>query len=149
MRIRRSGFTMIELLVVLIVGAVVLGVSTRQFSTISNERAVVNAANAVIQTANRARSEAMRSGKIVYLEAVVSTGLVRVDTASTTLHTLDLNEYGVSMSGTDFTVCYSARGYALPGCTTVDSGVLDVTLARGAASEVIRVMPLGQIRRLQ
>ncbi|HUG41820.1 MAG TPA: prepilin-type N-terminal cleavage/methylation domain-containing protein [Longimicrobiales bacterium] len=148
MMIRRSGFSMMELLVVILVGSVVLAMGTRQFSAISNQRAVSNASNALVQTASRARSEAMRSGRLVYMRVRPDLGRVRVDNSLEDLHTLDMSDYGVTMNGTGFTVCYAARGYALPGCTTFSS-VLDLGFARGGATAGVKVMPLGQVRRSQ
>lgn len=149
MMIRRSGFTMIELLVVIVVGSVVLAIGTRQFSTISNQRAVTNASNAMVQTASRARAEAMRSGRLVYMRVRPDLGQVEVDNSVEDLHMLDMSDYGVTMSGSGFTVCYAARGFALPGCTTFNNTVLDVGFARGGATAGVKVMPLGQVRRSQ
>lgn len=148
MMIRRSGFTMIELLVVILVGSVILAMGTRQFSTISNQRAVSNASSAMVLTASRARSEALRSGRLVYLRVRPDLGQVRIDNSVDDLHELDMSDYGVTMSGSSFTVCYTARGYALPGCTTFNA-VLDLGFTRGGATMRVQVMPLGQMRRAQ
>lgn len=148
MMIRRSGFTMIELLVVILVGSVVLAIGTRQFSTISNQRAVSNASSAMVLTASRARSEALRSGRLVYLRVRPDLGQVLIDNSVDDLHRLDMSDYGVTMSGSGFTVCYTARGYALPGCTTFNT-VLDLGFSRGGAATSVQVMPLGQVRRAQ
>ena len=78
MRSRRSGFTLLEMLLVVLIGGVILTMGTRQYSGISNRRAVINAANAMVLTANRARSEAMRSGRLVYLQVRPDSGLARV-----------------------------------------------------------------------
>lgn len=151
MMIRRSGFTMMELLVVILVGSVILAIGTRQFSTISDHMAVSNASKAMVLTASRAQSEAMRSGRLVYMRVRPDLGRVVVDNSLGDLHTLNMSDYGVTMTGSGFTVCYASRGYALPGCTTdaLDSGVIDLGFTRGNATATVAVMPLGQARRSQ
>lgn len=149
MRVRRKGFTLLEMLLVVIIGGVILTMGTRQYSGISNRRATINAANAMVLTANRARSEAMRSGRLVYLQVKPDSGLARVGhSLSSILHTFDMDSYGGEMVGTNFTICYAARGYALPGCTTI-SGNRAVGFTRGNDTTAVVVMPLGQVRRVK
>lgn len=146
---RRAGFTLLELMIVTIIGGVVLMMGTRQYSGISNRRATINAANAMVLTANRARSEAMRSGTLVYLRVRPDSGVARVGGASgTPVHTFDIDQYGGKMVGSGFTVCYAARGYALPGCTTLASSQA-LRFVRGTDTTAVVVMPLGQVRRVR
>lgn len=147
MTIRRNGFSMLEMLLVLVIGGVILAVGTRQYSQISNSRAVGNAANAMVSIANRARSEAMRGGKVVYLRAYMGNDRVEVETATDSLlHEQDMGDDGVEMTGSDISICYAARGYALPGCTGVTSTVT-LHFVRGVDTASVQVLPLGQIRR--
>lgn len=145
----RPGFTLIEMAFVLMIGAIIMGVGSREYSQLANERAVGNARDALILTAYRARSEAMRSGSIVHMRVRPDSGLVRVSTASgQLLHTLDAAAYGTTMVGGPMSVCYTARGYALPGCTSFTDGRA-VGFARGADTAAVVVLPLGQVRRAE
>jgi prepilin-type N-terminal cleavage/methylation domain-containing protein len=147
MRSRRSGFTLLEMLLVVLIGGVILTMGTRQYSGISNRRAVINAANAMVLTANRARSEAMRSGRLVYLQVRPDSGLARVEgSTGTVVHTLDMETYGGDMVGSGFTICYAARGYALPGCTNITAN-RSLRFVRGTDTTTVVAMPLGQVRR--
>ena len=74
--------------------------------------------------------------------------VLRVETSSgTELHKLDMNSYGGKMVGNTFTVCYAARGYALPGCTNITANQT-VRFIRGTDTTRVQVMPLGQVRRV-
>ncbi|HUG41494.1 MAG TPA: prepilin-type N-terminal cleavage/methylation domain-containing protein [Longimicrobiales bacterium] len=147
MTIRRAGFTMLEMLFVVVIGGIVLAIGTRQYSQLSNQRAVGNASNAMVHTASRARSEAMRSGRVIYLRIRPDLAQVRVRSASdSAIHTLDAGADGVSITGSTISICYAARGYALPGCTSI-SGTQTVNFVRGVDTATVQVLPLGQVRR--
>lgn len=145
----RNGFTLIEMIFVLMIGALVIGVGSREYTRVSGQRAVGNARDAMILTAYRARSEAMRSGQVVYLSVQPDQGLARVVTPTdSVLHRLDVAEYGVGMVGSGMRVCYTARGYAMPGCSTFPS---DPTLGfyRNGDTVSVKVTVLGQVRRAE
>lgn len=145
----RHGFTLIEMAFVLMIGAILVGMGGRQYSQLANERAVGNARDALILTAYRARAEAMRSGGLVHMRVRPDSGLVRVSTtAGELLHTLDADDYGARMVGGTMSVCYTARGYALPGCTSFGDSRA-VGFARGADTAAVVVLPLGQLRRVE
>lgn len=146
MMIRRNGFTLAEMLFVVIIGGMVLAMGTREYTSLGHQRATSNAGNALVHTANRARSEAMRRGEVVYMWVRPDLGLVRVGTATDTVHTLDAGDYAATMIGNTFRICYAARGYALPGCTDVTAAQM-VGYVRGTDTAWVQVLPLGQARR--
>ena len=149
MSTRRMGFSLLEMLIVVLLGGLVLTMGTRQYNGVSNQRAVINAANAMVLTSHRARSEAMRSGRLTYMAVEPDAGVVRVSNGDgDVIHTMDMGTYGGTMSGSEFTVCYAARGYALPGCTDI-SGTRTVAFVRGVDTTAVAVMPLGQVRRIR
>ena len=149
MMIRRRGFTLTEMLFVVIIGAMVLTMGTREFTSLAHQRAASNAGNAMVHTSSRARSEAMRRGEVIYMRVLPATGTVQVSTVGgTVIHTLDVTDSGVSMVGNTFRVCYAARGYALPGCSDFTS-MQSVGFVRGTDTAWVQVLPLGQARRLQ
>lgn len=143
----QQGFTLVEVVFVLMIGGILMGVGTREYARLSSQMAVGNARDAMIQTASRARGEAMRSGSLIYMHVRPDEGTVAVETAGgQVLHTLDAAEFGAQLAGEEISVCYTSRGYALPGCTTV-AGVETVHFFRGADSAAVVVMALGQVRR--
>lgn len=147
---RRSGFTIIEMLFVVIIGAVVLGVGTRAYARAGGQRAVENARDAMILMASRARSEAVRTGSLVYLEVDPDVGLVEIVNADdSVLVTLDAADYGARIVGQETALCYTARGFALPSCGDLSDANRTIAFARGPDTARAVMMPLGQIRRSQ
>lgn len=138
---------MLELVIVLMISAMAMGMLTQQYARVEQQRAVANARDAMIMTAYRARAEAMQSGRVVYMRVRPDSGLVRVGLSSgEVLHTLRSEEFGTRMVGASLSVCYTARGYALPGCTDF-SGEADLEFIRGADTAAVTVASLGQVRR--
>ena len=143
----RPGFTVIEMLIVLIVGSMVLGVASRSFVQVANQRAVSNVRDEAIRVAHEARSEALRSGRIIYMRVLPDSNLVRVETSTgQVLRELDSDDFNADMVGNRASVCYTGRGYALPGCTTVKSRQ-PVGFTRGGDSTAVEILPLGQVRK--
>ena len=151
MEIRPNGFTLIEMLLVIIIGMMLMGFTMRAFSQVANQRAVENASDAVVMSAFRARSEAAQEGTLVYLRIRPDAGLVEVvDPEDVVLHTMDMADHGVTMmvpgfSGTELYACYSIRGYALRGCTNFDEQT--IRFERGSDTAELVAMTMGQVRR--
>ena len=148
MNAQRYGMTMVELLFVLLLGSLILAIGTREAGHLTDRRAAVSARNAVVTTALIAKSTAMERGRPVYLRVRPDSGWVRVGVAADTLvQEVRMSDYGVTMLGNDLDLCYTSRGYAAAGCTTVSSPAR-VGFRRGGHTEDMVVMPLGQMRRL-
>ncbi|MEJ2504064.1 MAG: type II secretion system protein [Gemmatimonadota bacterium] len=142
----RQGFTLLELVIVLMVGSMILGVVTREVVHVGNQRAVANVRDEAIRVAYEARSEAQRSGRVVYMRVLPDSNLVRVETSTgEVLRELDSEDFRTDMVGRSASVCYTARGYALPGCTTVQ-GSHAVEFTRGGEESAVVILPLGQVR---
>jgi prepilin-type N-terminal cleavage/methylation domain-containing protein len=145
----RDGFTILELVIVLMIGAMTMGVVSQQYGRTQGRRAVANARDAMILTASQARAEAMRSGQLVYLRVRPDLGVVRVATSSgEVLHTLRAAEFDARMVGSTVSMCYTSRGFALPGCTTF-TGKTQLGFVRGIDTASVEILSLGQVRREQ
>lgn len=143
----RRGFTLIEMLIVLVVGSMVLGVASREFVHVADQRAVSNVRDEAIRVAYEARSEALRSGRVIYMHVVPDSNVMRVQTGTgEVLRELDSSDFRADMVGNRASVCYTGRGYALPGCTTVKSNQA-VGFTRGGDSTAVTILPLGQVRK--
>ena len=145
----QNGFTLIEMIFVLMIGALIISVGSREYTRVSGQRAVSNARDAMILTAYRARSEAMRSGHVVYLRVQPAAGTAEVVTpGDSVLHSLDAADYGAAMAGENMTLCYTARGYAMPGCSTLPTA-RTLGFYRNGDTASVEVTALGQVRRTE
>ena len=138
---------MVELMFVLVIGGMVVGIVARESGQLSDQRAVANARDAVMTTAMIARSEAMHRGRPVFVRVRPTLGIVQVGiTSDTILQTVRMADYGVTMEGDHNWVCYTSRGYATPGCTSVRSPE-KLVFRRGGETSALAIMPLGQMWR--
>ncbi len=145
MESRRSGFTLTEMLLVVLISAVVLAVGMQEIPRLLDPQAVGSARDAVASTSHRARAEAMRSGRPVYVWIRPGEGVVRLGRSTTELlDSVVMSDFKVSMTGSSVDLCYTARGYAMPGCTTVTASE-EFTFTRHGHTATLTVLPLGQM----
>lgn len=154
----RAGFTLVELLVVIIIGGVLLGIAIPSFTNLTKGRNAQNARDAVVWLAARARGRAIERGEVHLLEIDPPNErawVVRRNTgtplASDTVETVSLaDQYATTVSttaNTKITLCYGPRGYAFT-CTGSPTSNVDVTFTHIDRTARARVKPLGQIERL-
>lgn len=144
----RDGFTAVELVMVLIIGALLISAGMRSFAGLQATRDLGNARDAVIYLSHRAKSEAMKRGNLVRLQILPDSDAVRILTATdsvVTIQRLD-EEYGADLIGARIQLCYSGRGFALSSCS---SSGLPKALGFVRTSDTLRaiVLPLGQIEK--
>jgi prepilin-type N-terminal cleavage/methylation domain-containing protein len=142
----RNGFTVLELMLVLMIGGIIAGFAARGYAAVANERAAANARAALVRTAFHAQTEARRTGRMVYLNIRPDSGWAWVETSTgQVLHSVDASEYGATMVGAPLRLCYTARGYALPSCTNFSSPAT-IGYVRAADTSSVVVTALGQVR---
>ena len=154
----RGGYTLVELLLVIIIGTILLMMAIPNFTRVSAGQNVRNARDAMVWMSARARSRAIERGQVTLLEidpASERVWIVRRNTgtalASDTLEKVNFStERAVTLStgaNTKITLCYNPRGYAFP-CTGSPSSNIEVTFTHIGKIATARVKPLGQIERL-
>jgi prepilin-type N-terminal cleavage/methylation domain-containing protein len=137
----RTGFTLLEQLVVLVVMAILLTITGAGTLSALDRSAVRNARMQLIATLGAARSSAQSRAERVSVAMDSSTGLVRVLAGADTVLIRSLRaELGVAFTASRDTVTYGAsgRGYGATNSTIV--------LRRGAAAETVFVARLGRAR---
>jgi prepilin-type N-terminal cleavage/methylation domain-containing protein len=120
-----KGFTLVEMVVVILVASVILTTTVRSFGDVGDRRAVT-AAQATFEGMHaRARAQAIEKGTIVELRVDGAADQVFLETASEQLEMIDFNEaYGIDLWGyptDEVTLCMSPRGFAETTCNSFPS----------------------------
>lgn len=144
----RAGFTLVELMFVLLIAAVLLGIGMKQFGRLQVRHQVANARDALVYMGVRAQSEAMKHGNLVRIEIWPDTNMAKIVTPSdSTLERIRFDsQFNADMIGSAVAACYSSRGFALPSCTTTGLPK-NIGFVIGSDTASAKVLPLGQIEK--
>lgn len=156
MKVARPGITLIELIIVLVIGGVLTGVAFSQMGRNAARQEARNARDAFVVLASRARAAAIETGSVVRLEVDLGDGTARVlpgrSGSSDPIERKSFSaEHGVQLTaagaaGSTVIVCYSPRGYAVSCENSIDDDVT-LTFRRVDHSFDALIRPLGQVER--
>src|SRR5687768_1292396 len=154
---KRDGFTLVELLIVMIIGGILMSYAVPSFTRMSASQNARNARDRMMWMANRARTIALTRGQVQLFEIDPSTNsawVVRRNpmTAADTTEVVRFNsEYSATVTtstGNRITLCFSARGYAFSCSANSPGGNVEATITHVEKSATARIKPLGQIERI-
>lgn len=140
-----SGFTILELMIVLMVGGVITSIAVRSFSDV-RDRLIQRQSQRAFQAMNaRARAMAIESGTFVKFNLDTSGDSIWIERNDTTLELVNMmTEYGTDIvaSATVMTNCFNSRGYADASCTSYST--MSVAGFRSAGvTRYIFMLPMG------
>ncbi|MEX2531158.1 MAG: GspH/FimT family pseudopilin [Gemmatimonadota bacterium] len=143
-----GGFTLLELLIVLVIGGVLGTVSLRSFSQVQGNLGARTAQSTFFTMHAQARAIAVEQGRDVLLVVDPTAGEVRIERESDNgvirvRNLADDYDVTVTVSGGSLALCMTARGFADPRCGNV-SDRREVTFTRGGRSRTVAILPLGQ-----
>ncbi len=140
----REGFTVIELLIVMIIGSVLATIVSQSLSAYNRRRALDDSRAAVFHMAARARALGIDRGSAT-LDIDPGLDTVTLSQAGDTLAILDIDaDYGADLVGAAISICYSSRGFALSSCTSFTANQT-LTLQYQGETVGLLVRPLGQM----
>lgn len=144
----RSGFTILELLIVLVVGGLLSMVTIRSFSQVHGNLGARTAQSTFLGMHAQARGMAVERGQRIILTVTPSTGIVTLEEPDgTVVRSRDFSEdYDVSIEtdgGGIVRLCMTPRGYAEPACGNVSARV-ELRFVRGGRTRSVALLPLGQ-----
>jgi prepilin-type N-terminal cleavage/methylation domain-containing protein len=151
----RSGFTLLETIIVMFLGAVIAAMGLPKLASSLRQRTVTSAADQFVLTHSMARSTALRYGRTsqLHIDAANLKFWVDVDTSAnnvgqraTISSVRNVSGTGVTMFTNRSTVCFDARGLAstTAGC---EAGDVAITFKDADKSAVVTATTLGKIVR--
>ena len=145
----RSGFSVIELVAVLMVGSILTSIAITSFNGVSGRFAVGGARQSFMSMHARARAQAVEYGQTVRLYVDPGDDSVWLSRGSEILELLDFGEvFNVDIrtsTNANLWVCMSPRGFADTACNNFTSPVtVDFLLTSDTAS--VSILTLGQMR---
>jgi prepilin-type N-terminal cleavage/methylation domain-containing protein len=140
---RKSGFSLIEVLVVIVIASVLMAIVVPRYGSIVGAMNLRSAKQEIAAVMAQARGTAIQTGRTV--RVVRSTNLVSLITdvgAGPVIVTqLDLgSQFGVTVSSTTDTVAYDSRGLVIG-----NSGTIKFVVSKGTARDSMCLMALGKI----
>ena len=152
---RERGFTLTELIIVIILAGVLATIATPTFSTNYGRTATRTAVDQFVSIHTLARSIAVQYGRTAELHIDNSTGRfwVEVDTTSTFSGAKirvgalrDIGKGGVTMASDRALLCFDSRGFPTSrgSCESADATIIFTRLEH---SNTVEVTPLGRVLR--
>ena len=149
-----QGFTILELIIVLVISTVLAGIITLSFSRVQGQLGVQSAQTNFLSLHAQARAFAAERGTLVYFVVDDGDDEFRVEWDNPDTGTREVlnvvsvgQEFGVNVTASESgaQLCFTPRGIADPGCNTF-TGTLRVQLDRANRSAALLVLQLGQAR---
>ena len=143
----RRGFTLIELMVVVVLGTILTQMAVKGFGMVWSEIAAREAGDVFHAMVSRTRAQAIESGMPALLYTDLSGDSVMIIAGGRIVETVRFAEMGVDIQapGVNPRICMTPRGFANTACNSFSSP-LKIAFVRGAESDTVEVLPLGQVR---
>ena len=149
MKRQRTGFTIVELVIVLLMGSILTSIALYSFGNSAARYSVRGARNSFVTLHARARASAIERGTTTTLLidlAGDSAAIIRGDTVVERIHFDDQFDVDLQGSSTILELCMSPRGYADDGCTSFSTAQsVSFASTNGSDAESVEILPLGQL----
>lgn len=144
---RRQGFTVIELVVVIVVAGILIMIAIQAMGAVQHRMASEQAARTFQTLHARARAHAIEGGTNTRLVVDVAGDSVSVRRGGDALETIRFREeFGVDITGSSLILCMGPRGYADTDCNSFTSPIT-LSFTQNGKTESVQLLPLGQLVR--
>ena len=143
----RTGFTIMELVFVIVVGAILQGMAIQAFGQARSKMAASGARATFVMYHSRARSAAIETGAQSGLAIDAISDSLAVVRSGVVVDAIDLwEEFGVNVitDSADLFMCMGPRGLALPSCNTF-TAAQTIFFVSGVDTSQVELLPLGQL----
>ena len=142
----RTGFTVVEMLVVVTVGAILLSITMNSLANFRTRTSVRQARDVFLSFHARTRAQAVEFGQNTELNIDSGGDSIWISRNDTTLSVVNMQtQLGVDIEGSGVhTLCMTARGFADSSCNSFGQSTLTVRFIQGPRTVTISVLPLGQ-----
>jgi prepilin-type N-terminal cleavage/methylation domain-containing protein len=143
---KRSGFTMVELVVVVVIGVILASIVVDGMDGYPTRSATRQARTVFLSMHARTRAQAAASGLTAKLNVDSDGDSVWISRNDSTLATVQFRaEMGVDIDGEGVdTLCLTPRGFADSSCNSFGQGTMDVRFIQGGHASTVSILPLGQ-----
>lgn len=154
MKRNRNGFTMIELVIVILIGSILTGIALQSFQTAQNRFRVRGAKAMYVTMHQRARSRAVEMGEtVLFVVNTVGDSVWSMSLSSGVTEIRRFRELNVDLRGSSYFLCMTPRGYADYDCGSFGEFGLTATFSDttrlqfwlNADSASVLVLPMGQL----
>ena len=147
MDIGKRGFTIIEVVMVMVIGIALTSMAVTAFAPAQRKLAVRSARETLVAMHARTRAHAIEAGTNVVLNVDFAQNKAWISRDGTTLETLDFYDaMHVDLQGGSSTLqmCMNARGFGEASCNSFSSGT-DIFFVQNTESKQLQVFPLGLV----
>lgn len=145
---RSRGFTLIEVLIVIVVGGILTAIAIKELGPASSRTSAQQARNVFGGIAARARAHAIERGQMTILVVDAQADSVSIVAGGNVLETVHFRAaMGIDIQAptAETRICMSPRGFADTSCNSFTS-TIEIAFVQGAQTRTLEILPLGQIR---
>lgn len=147
---RSQGFTFVEVVVVIAIGAILVSMAVRGFGDAASGMSVRGARESFASLQARARASAIERGEQVLLRVDLADDRVWIEgDDGSTITALDFGDDRDveihSSASSPITVCMNPRGFADTSCNSFGSSSVDLAFVQGPQRSEATILPLGQV----
>ena len=147
MQNRNRGFTLIEMVIVVMVGIILSGIALSAFQGVQGRAAARQARLVFASLHARSRANAIEMGQLVRINVDRDTDSVWVQRGTTRVETMRFDdELGVDIQGTGtLTICMNPRGFAETSCNSY-STTETLVFEAGGDTAAVQIRTMGQLK---